>query len=90
MVHRSTLAALMYCVQTNSTTAALELVSPTPADLSTCQLVIGTYSELSPSLFRIDEQGGADIAVAVLLLFAVAFVFRMLAKAILHTDETQT
>lgn len=76
----------MQCV-TSDASGVLSIANPQPADISTCTFVIGNYSEQVPDLLRLDEQGGIDIAVAVLGLLAVAYVFRALARAINSTDD---
>lgn len=76
----------MQCVQADAS-GVLTIVNPQPTDISTCTYVIGNYSEQAPDLLRLDEQGGIDIAVAVMTLLAAAYVFRALARAINSTDE---
>lgn len=76
----------MQCVEADAA-GFLVVMNPQPSDLSTCTFVIGSYAEQVPDLLRLDEQGGIDIAVAVLGLLAVAYVFRALARAINSTDD---
>lgn len=77
----------MQCLTVDAA-GVVSVANPQPADISTCTFVIGSYSEQVPDLLRIDEQGGIDIAVAVMTLLAVAYVFRALARAINFTDDT--
>lgn len=75
----------MICI-TQYTTAGktyLVVVSPQPTDLTTCSLVAGSYQEtFALPIFNITEAQGAEISGAILLVWAIAFGFRMVVKSL--------
>lgn len=70
----------MQCVEVGA--GGLRLVSPQPVDLSACQMVIGSYSEMSSELTRISPAEGAQIAGAILLIWAMGWAFRVIARSL--------
>lgn len=60
----------------------LVITSPQPADLSTCTYVVGNYSEFSSGLTQISPEQGAQIAGAILLIWAMGWVIRVIARSL--------
>jgi hypothetical protein len=63
------------------------VIDPQPTDLSGCTLVGGSYSELGSSVWDITAEQGAQIAGSILLLWALAWVFRQVAQFLKTFDE---
>lgn len=78
----------MQCVEVVA--GALQLVNPQPADLSACSIVVGSYSEMSSELTRLSPAEGSQIAGAILLVWAGAWVVRSIAHAINVGDTGET
>lgn len=70
----------MICLQTNLTTGALELVSPQPADFSTCTYVVQSGAEVVASPFALDGDAAAELAAAIAMVWTLAFIFRLLRR----------
>jgi len=71
------------CLQENASTGALEAVPVQPSDLSSCGLVAGSFSEFSsPSIFEIDAAAGAQIGAAIVLVWSIGLVFRLIVRAL--------
>jgi len=68
----------MVCAQINGTTGALELVSPTPTDFSTCTYVVQSGAEVVASPFALDAEAAADLGGAIAAVWAFAFCLRLL------------
>jgi len=81
----------MQCVmvQNISGKSALILVEPQPVDLSNCSIVVGNYGEMSSELTRISPTEGAQIAGAILLVWAIGWAFRMVARS-LNVDDKES
>lgn len=75
----------MFCVQLD-TSGYLVAVDPQPVDASTCTLVVTSGSEALNSPFAITPEQGSEIAGAVLVVWALGYVFRLLVRA-LSTGE---
>lgn len=77
----------MLCVVQSG--GALVLVDPPPVnpDATTCPYVVASFQESSADVMRITPEQGGQLGAAVLLVWAVAFVFRLSIKA-LSTGET--
>jgi len=81
----------MICLEQNTTTGALQPIYPQPADFTTCTLVAGSYSELSVDVWQITPAQGAEIGMEIMLVWAIAFGFRMVARVISDsTSERET
>ena len=65
---------------------AVYLVDPQPADTSACGLVLVSGLEAASSPWSMTPEQGAEIGGAVLLVWAVAYVFRVVARS-LNVDE---
>lgn len=65
------------------------IMNPQPADISTCALVAGTQAETVTPLLNMTEADGALVAGAILLLWAVAWVFRSLIRTLTFEKESQ-
>lgn len=74
----------MLCVVIDAGTGALVALDPQPIapDATTCPLVVQAYTELSSVVWQLTTEQGGQIATAVLLVWAVAFVFRLLIKTL--------
>lgn len=73
-------------LQSGNPANGLVLVTPQPSDLSTCQMVVGSYSEMSSELTRLSPTEGAQIAGAILLIWAIAWTIRVIVRT-LNVDE---
>lgn len=73
-------------LQSGAVAQGLVLVNPQPADMSACQMVVGSYSEMSSELTRLSPTEGAQIAGAILLLWAIAWTIRVIVRT-LNVDE---
>lgn len=71
----------MQCLGVNAS-FQLEVLSPQPSDLSSCQMVVGSYSEINSDVMQLTPEQGALVAGAILTLWAIAWVFRMLARTL--------
>lgn len=76
----------MICVEV-AANGTIRAVYPQPVDFSTCSLVVGSYSELSADLFQITPAQGAEIGGSILLIWAIAWAFRMVVRSIVIVDE---
>lgn len=72
--------------QSGAIVPGLVLVTPQPADMSACQTVVGSYSEMSSELTRLSPTEGAQIAGAILLIWAIAWTIRVIVRT-LNVDE---
>ncbi len=80
----------MQCFHTDAA-GMLVADSPQPSDLTTCSLVVGSYSEFSSDFVKISPSDGAQIAVAILGVWAVGYVFRLLIRALfIDNDERKS
>lgn len=62
------------------------VVDPQPADTSACGLVLVSGLEAASSPWSMTPEQGSEIGGAVLLVWALAYVFRVVARA-LNVDE---
>lgn len=60
----------------------VHVVNPQPSDLSACSLVAGSYSETVSELMQISPEQGASISAAIMLVWAVAWVFRQIIRTL--------
>jgi hypothetical protein len=58
------------------------VVSPPPADLSTCALLIPTANDSMNSPFSLSMADGLAIAGAIVAVWAVGFAFRAIARSL--------
>lgn len=65
---------------------AVYVVDPQPADTSACGLVLVSGQEAATSPWSMTPEQGSEIAGAVLLIWALAYVFRVCIRA-LNVDE---
>lgn len=63
-------------------------IDPQPALTTDCALVLVTGNSAASSPFALTPEQGAQIGVSILGLWALAFVFRMLVRA-LNVDSSQ-
>lgn len=70
----------MQCVE--EIAGVLRLVRPQPSDLSACQMVIGSYTEMSSELTRVSPAEGAQIAGAILLIWAMGWAIRVMVRSL--------
>lgn len=74
------------CVQVD-TDGTIYAVQPQPAEVSACSYVLVSGDAALNSPFALTPEQGAQVGGAVLLVWAVAYVFRVLAR-VLNVDET--
>lgn len=80
----------MICLELNPSTGDLRPINPQPVDLSTCSLVAGNYAETGPSeLWQLTPAQGAEIGMSIMLVWSVAFGYRMVIKALSVGDSTE-
>lgn len=60
-------------------------IDPQPSDVSTCELVVAAPGEIA-SPWVLTESQGAEVGVAILTLWAGAFVVRMLIRLLTGGD----
>lgn len=65
---------------------AVYVVDPQPADTSACGLVLVSGLEAASSPWALTPEQGSEIGGAVLLVWALAYVFRVLIR-VLNVDE---
>lgn len=65
---------------------AVFVVDPQPADTSACGLVLVSGLEAASSPWSMTPEQGSEIGGAVLLVWALAYVFRVVARS-LNVDE---
>lgn len=75
----------MLCVAVD-VSGSVYVVDPQPADTSACGLVIGSGLEAHSSPWALTLEQGSQIGGAILAVWALAFVFRMVIRA-LNVDE---
>jgi len=74
----------MLCVYDNA--GFIKPVSPPPADLTTCPYVLLSGGEYQPSPFALDNASALAIGGSIFLVWAVAFGFRVAARALNSGD----
>lgn len=77
----------MICVETDSS-GFVFVVTPQPADVSTCTAVLVVPGEMANNPFAITAEQGTEIGGAIFLLWAVAWAFATVAKA-LNTSHVE-
>ena len=85
------------CVQITNigpTANLVQLVSPQPAEITACQYLLVTPGEYQNSFgavnpFALTVQEGAEVGGAILLLMAVAWVFRQFANLINQSSKEE-
>lgn len=78
------------CVEIGEGGALID-VSPQPSDVTTCALVVASgyeHGQFSSSPWVLTEAQGAQIGGAILLVWAIAWVFRALSRT-LQSDEKE-
>lgn len=75
----------MLCAAVDSN-GSLYLVDPQPVDTSACGLVLVSGLEAASSPWSMTPEQGSEIGGAILLVWALAYVFRLLVRA-LNVDE---
>lgn len=70
----------MLCVQVVG--GAVVPVDPQPADLTTCTLVIPGPLEVASSPFVMSLEDGAAIGVAIFVVWAIAYGFRIIGRSL--------
>lgn len=73
------------CVQVD-TDGTIYAVQPQPVEVSACSYVLVSGDAALNSPFSLTPEQGAQVGGAVLLVWAVAYVFRVLAR-VLNVDE---
>lgn len=73
------------CVQVDGN-GSVFVVDPQPVDTSACGLVLVSGLEAASSPWSMTPEQGSEIGGAVLLVWALAYVFRVVARA-LNVDE---
>lgn len=72
----------------------IRAVDPPPADLSTCPLVVPTYQEYLEASqndwLNLTPEQGAQIGGAILLVWSIAWVIRVIARVLIQSDERET
>lgn len=78
----------MQCVTTYTADGRSYVViaDPQPADVTTCGSVLASATEIGQSPFALTTEQGAQIGGAILVVWAVAWVARVLIRA-LNIDE---
>lgn len=61
-------------------------MNPQPSDLTACSYVLGSYSETAPDVWQLTPEQGLEIGGAILLVWAIAWGFRMVTRVI-NLDE---
>lgn len=79
----------MICLEINPSTGALQPVSPQPSDLSSCSLVAGSYTETMSGISQLSPADGSQIAVAILVIWALGWVVRQIART-LNVDSERS
>lgn len=74
----------MICIETIVIDGRQHVVvaSPQPADVTTCGQVLASATEIGQSPFALTTEQGAQIGGAILLVWALAWVVRMLVRAL--------
>lgn len=72
---------------TYNITGAVLIVTPPPADLSTCALLISTAAEWGNNPFALSEADGIAIASAIVLVWTVGFCWRALNRTLSLGDS---
>lgn len=77
----------MICASTHNANGVVYIVQqePQPADVSMCPLVIANVGEIGQNPFSLTLDQGVQIGGAILFVWAIAWIFRALLKA-LSTD----
>lgn len=73
------------CVQVDSN-GAVYVVDPQPVDTSACGLVLVSGHEANSSPWALTPEQGSQVGVAILLVWALAFSFRVVIRA-LNVDQ---
>lgn len=60
---------------------------PSPVNEANCPYALLSLSEVRPTFFDVSPHEGGQIAAAILFVWGVGFVFRLLIKA-LHTGDS--
>lgn len=89
------MAACVQIIDVGPTNNVVQLVTPQPADITGCQMLLVTPGEYQNSFgavnpFALTVQEGAQIGGAIVLLMAVAWVFRQFANVINHSSKDET
>lgn len=81
----------MICLQAVQTPAytVVTVVLPQPVDVTACSMVIGNYAETANPWNQLSAVQGAQIAGAILVVWAVGYAFRVLIKSLRTIDEKE-
>lgn len=71
----------MICATYNASGQVI-VVTPPPADLSTCALLIPTPADGMNNPFILSASDGYAIAIAVVSIWAIGFAFRVLSRSL--------
>ncbi|MBE0595505.1 MAG: hypothetical protein IH616_24215 [Gemmatimonadales bacterium] len=68
---------------------SVQVVDPQPmsADVTNCPYALLSLSEVRPTFFDVSPHEGGQVAAAILLVWGVGYVFRLVIKA-LHVGDT--
>jgi hypothetical protein len=78
----------MLCVQVGAG-GVLEAVDPQPAEVSACALVLQSGSDLGNSPWSLTPEQGSEIGGAILAIWGLAYVFRILVRALSISDPKE-
>lgn len=72
----------MICLQQNPTTGAYEPVSPQPADITGCGMVLPSYSDISSPVWNLSAADGALISGAIVGVWGLAWTGKALYRTV--------
>ncbi|NMG45548.1 hypothetical protein GPA22_17680 [Aromatoleum toluvorans] len=78
----------MICVQVDAG-GALVAVDPQPAEVSACALVVTSGADVLNSPFAFTPEQGSQIGGAILGVWALGYVFRILVRALSIGDKPE-
>lgn len=77
------------CVQADAS-GALTVMTPQPADTSTCAYVLQSGAEVGAGPFALSSQDGWQIGWGIVTVWVIAWAGRMAVKALGNADEVET
>lgn len=78
----------MICVEIG-VDGAVYAVSPQPAEVSSCGMVIVSADSVLNTPWALTPEQGSQIGAAVLLVWAVAYTFRLIGRALSTVDSEE-
>lgn len=78
----------MICVEIG-VDGAVYAVTPQPADVSACGMVIVSADSVMNTPWALTPEQGSQIGASILLVWAVAFSFRMIVRALSTVDSEE-